>query len=89
MISYTKDELRKMIENDEDINEKQIVITLKDVKDMARNVATKTMNSPTAWAEKPQSSKWNSEVDMYTARILDALIMTEKVKVVKEFLLDS
>lgn len=89
MISYTKEELRKLIEDDEDINDKQILISLKDVKDIMRSIAEKTMNSPTAWAEKPMSIKWNSEVDLYAARILDTMIMTEKVKVVKQILLDA
>ncbi len=89
MISYTKEELRKLIEDDEDINDKQILISLKDVKDIMRSIAAKTMNSPTAWAEKPMSIKWNSEVDLYAARILDTMIMTEKVKVVKQILLDA
>lgn len=89
MIAYTKDELAEMIKNDEDINDKKVMLTLQELKELIRSVSAKTMNSPTAWSEKPYSNKWNSEVDMYAAKILDSMILMDKIKVVKELMLDS
>lgn len=89
MKHYDLEEVKQILIDKEELQAQDIFAQVETITEMCRAVVVKAMTSPTAWAEKPQTEKWDIEIDYYIKRSLEMLIKNGQIKVVKEVILDA